>query len=148
MIKFRAVKLKHHDTCLTYVLKRLGFEGETWFEMSGYEFFTRFKTYLTPITEYNIENTHLKEGDIIISKSKKDKVSVICAEIDESGRTFMSERIRGFHFFLCEGAYISDCYGGLQNGICLRSVQSLSLQDSENDYFILKFGDYRRFLSE
>ena len=130
------VKLQHNDTCLSYVGKRMGLNYGT-YNMTGHDFFEKHKQCLVQVNEYNVQGISLAIGDIIIAKTKQPKIVVKSLEIDEVGRTFLREYHKGYHFFLCEGDFVSDCYGGMMNGICIRKTEDLKLIDNEYDYFIL-----------
>ena len=98
---FKSVEIKRTDTCLTFVLKRLGILDK-YQNLDGAEFFEKFN-----IEE--IENfDNLQEGDIIVRKSKRNYYKNSVLKIDKQGRTFNGYFDKSYHFMLFEGDAISD----------------------------------------
>ena len=99
-MKLKKVTLTKTDTCLTYVLKRMG-RAEDFCTFDTYhEFFNQYP--------YNRKYKDLKVGDILLW-DKDTKWEWLPWSIDETGVEWKSVPT-GFHFAIYEGdGFFSDC---------------------------------------
>lgn len=100
---FKKVTIKMTDTCLTFVLKRLGILDK-FINLDGFEFVEKFK-----MTEI-FDSSSLQKGDIIVLVRKCYKFKKQNTIIDENGVCYMNHFNLSYHFMLFEGNFISE-YG-------------------------------------
>ncbi len=128
---FNSVEIKRTDTCLTFVLKRLGILNK-YLNLDGFEFVEKFK--LEEIKNFD----KLNKGDIIVRKSKRNCYKNSVLKIDKQGRTFNGFFNNSYHFMLFEDNAISDFgYGGI-------GYYDLSFFDVENSkslFYVIRNSD-------
>lgn len=126
---FKSVIIKRSDTCLTYILKRLGF-FDIFNKYDVEEFIELF--HLNPICNLN----DLSKGDIVIVENKKHYYVKKKLIIDEQGRTFSNYVDNSYHFMLFEGDAISD-YGN--EGIGYYLLDFFKINNSKYKYFVISY---------
>lgn len=125
---FKKVEIKRTDTCLTFVLKRLGIL-DNYLNLDGIEFIKKFN--LVEISDFN----SLKKGDIIVLESKKHYYKKRNLRIDEKGRTFSDYQDNSYHFLLFEGDAISD-FGN--EGIGYYNLSYFNIENAKSKYSVIR----------
>jgi hypothetical protein len=131
---FKSVIIKRSDTCLTYILKRLGlFDIFNKYDVE--EFIKLF--HLDPICDLD----NLNKGDVIIVENKKHYYVKKKLIIDEHGRTFSDYVDNSYHFMVCEGDAISD-YGN--EGIGYYLLDFFKINNLKYKYFVISYSQLVR----
>ena len=128
---FHSVDIKRTDTCLTFVLKRLGILDK-YQNLDGVEFIKKFN--LEEIENFD----NLQKGDIIVRKSNRNCYKNSILKIDEKGRTFNGYFDNSYHFMVFEGDAISD-FG--YHGIGYYKLDFFDIKNSKSLFYVIRNSD-------
>lgn len=137
MIKLHSVKLHKTDTCLTYVLKRIGqYKQEKTYSLKKYnEYFD---------SEEIDDKTIFKKGDIILW-NKRGYEQEFPTEITETGEIISNLIMRNIHIGIIENIsessdnFYSECTRNVNGFEGIPILKLRNINEKRRPDFILKF---------